>query len=152
MLRLLQWILSILNQGGNPEPLPPSPPSNLKEELVKGHNNERKGRLIPLLVNDNRLNIAAQKHADEMASRGILSHVGANGSSAGERMMKEGWKGKTWGENIALGQKSASSVMDSWMRSAGHKANILDPSFKAFGIGISKDKNGRIFWCVCFAG
>lgn len=66
-------------------------------------------------------------------------------------MMKSfGIKYKTAGENIAKGYYSASSVVNGWMNSQGHRANILNPNFNKIGIGYATDKSGTTYWTQIF--
>ncbi|MBR1748537.1 MAG: leucine-rich repeat protein [Bacilli bacterium] len=58
---------------------------------------------------------------------------------------------KASGENIAIGQGNPNSVMNSWMNSSGHKANILGKSYKSIGIGAYKNKNGSYHWVQLFS-
>ena len=55
------------------------------------------------------------------------------------------------GENIAYGQTSPKQVMDGWMNSSGHRANILNASFTTIGIGCF-EYNGRLYWSQAFSG
>ena len=50
------------------------------------------------------------------------------------------------GENIANGQRTAAEVMNSWMNSSGHRANILNSAYNQIGVGVARDKNGNLFW------
>ncbi|HSG41107.1 MAG TPA: CAP domain-containing protein, partial [Thermoanaerobaculia bacterium] len=57
------------------------------------------------------------------------------------------------GENIAEGQLSVGEVMDTWMRSPGHRSNILDKSFKELGVGLAMGRSGgthRVLWAQNF--
>ncbi len=54
------------------------------------------------------------------------------------------------GENIAMGQRTASEVMNAWMNSPGHRNNILSPSFSEIGVGLAKGPNGRLYWTQMF--
>lgn len=54
------------------------------------------------------------------------------------------------GENIAAGQRTPQSVMNSWMNSPGHRANIMSGSFRKLGVGMYKDKNGKRYWVQLF--
>ena len=56
------------------------------------------------------------------------------------------------GENIAMGQPTAASVMNAWMNSPGHKANILSVNFTEIGVGVAKDASGTIYWTQQFIG
>ncbi|MDD2392171.1 MAG: CAP domain-containing protein, partial [Bacilli bacterium] len=56
----------------------------------------------------------------------------------------------TAGENIASGQRTAAEVMNSWMNSTEHRANILNPTYNQIGVGAVKDDNGNTFWTQLF--
>ncbi|MCO1577852.1 CAP domain-containing protein [Crossiella sp. SN42] len=83
---------------------------------------------------DERLVTAAQRHATDMANRGYFSHTAPEGTSFVDRARSAGYPAPG-GENIAKGQRTAEKVMESWMGSSGHRANILNCSFVAIGVG-----------------
>lgn len=83
------------------------------------------------------LNTAAQRHSEDMASTGTMSHTGSDGSDPGERITRAGYTWSTYGENVAYGYSTPEQVMQGWMTSPGHKANILNCSFKEIGVGLS---------------
>ncbi|MFJ7768647.1 CAP domain-containing protein [Streptomyces sp. NPDC097107] len=89
----------------------------------------------PVTAND-RLTRAADDYSDVMADSGVMSHTGPDGSTMTTRVEAAGYRWSTLGENIARGQADAASVMDSWMNSPGHRANILNCSFKELGVGV----------------
>lgn len=89
----------------------------------------------PVTAND-RLTRAADDYSDVMADSGVMSHTGPDGSTMASRVEAAGYQWSTLGENIARGQADAASVMDSWMNSPGHRANILNCSFKELGVGV----------------
>lgn len=89
----------------------------------------------PVTAND-RLTRAADDYSDVMADSGVMSHTGPDGSTMAGRVEAAGYQWSTLGENIARGQGDAASVMDSWMNSSGHRANILNCSFKELGVGV----------------
>ncbi|WP_217168109.1 CAP domain-containing protein [Streptomyces sp. AC512_CC834] len=89
----------------------------------------------PVTAND-KLTRAADDYSDVMASSGVMSHTGPDGSTMAGRVEAAGYQWSTLGENIARGQADAASVMDSWMNSEGHRANILNCSFKELGVGV----------------
>ena len=99
----------------------------------------------PLKLNG-RLGKAAQGHASDMARNDYFSHDSQTGASFVDRIKRSGYlKGTgTWtvGENIAWatgGQASPRAIVQAWMRSAGHRANILSGSFREIGIGVAPD-------------
>lgn len=120
-----------------------------KKELLTIHNKERSKYNKSLFTIGNNLSLAAQKHADWMAKNKTLSHTGSNGSNLKDRV---GQGYMIYGENIASGQKNEKEVIRAWMKSSGHRKNILNNYFKYVGFGISKSKDGTIYWCVVFGG
>jgi uncharacterized protein YkwD len=98
-------------------------------------NQERTSRGIPALVNNNQLHNAAIRHSQDMACNNFVSHTGSDNSDPGDRITAAGYDYSTWGENVAAGYTSPSSVVDAWMDSTGHRANILNPNFTEIGIG-----------------
>ncbi|MFJ9842303.1 CAP domain-containing protein [Kitasatospora sp. NPDC101155] len=99
----------------------------------------------PALTVNSQLVQAAQAHSNDMAKTGNLSHTGSDGSSAGDRITKAGFKWSAYAENIAQGYGSAKATFDGWMNSSGHKANILNCTYKDTGIA---DTNG--YWTQVF--
>ncbi len=95
----------------------------------------------PVTAND-KLTRAADDYSDVMASSGVMSHTGPDGSTMTSRVEAAGYQWSTLGENIARGQADAASVMDSWMNSQGHRANILNCSFKELGVGVHVGDGG----------
>ncbi|WP_371502215.1 sigma-70 family RNA polymerase sigma factor [Kitasatospora sp. NBC_00374] len=88
------------------------------------------------------LQTAAQRHSDDMAARGYFDHTNPDGAGPQKRIDDAGYKWSTWGENIARGQQDAAAVMDAWMHSDGHRANILNCTFTELGIGVHTGKGG----------
>ncbi|MGW0812926.1 sigma-70 family RNA polymerase sigma factor [Streptomyces viridiviolaceus] len=84
---------------------------------------------------DDRLARAAQLHSEDMSAHDYFSHTGRNGSSFADRAEAQGHP-SPGAENIAQGQNSAASVMQAWMDSPGHRANILNCSLKTLGVGV----------------
>ncbi|MFC0843152.1 sigma-70 family RNA polymerase sigma factor [Streptomyces noboritoensis] len=94
-------------------------------------------------VSDNsKLATAAQRHSDNMAAQDFFDHTDPSGSGPGERIHAAGYQWSTYGENIARGQQTPADVMNSWMNSPGHRANILNCAFKELGVGIHNGPGG----------
>ncbi|WP_420865600.1 sigma-70 family RNA polymerase sigma factor [Streptomyces prasinopilosus] len=98
-------------------------------------NTERAAAGCSPVTLDSRLNKAAQLHSEDMSANGYFSHTGQNGSSFVDRITAQGYP-SPGAENIARGQSSAASVMEAWMNSEGHRANILNCSLKTMGVGV----------------
>ena len=94
---------------------------------------------------------AAQGHSNYQAAASTMTHTGAGGTDAGDRIAANGYDWQTWGENVASGQPDAASVMQAWMNSAGHRKNILDPRFTDMGVGVAYSASGVPFWTEDFA-
>jgi uncharacterized protein YkwD len=130
------------NGIGSDTPLQPSPRAILQakaieQQVVNLVNQERATRDLHLLTLDGMLTASARGHSQAMAASNFFSHTGADGSNAGERMEAEGYNWNAWGENIAAysAPDTAQRVMNSWMNSSGHRANILSPIFCDIGVG-----------------
>ncbi|SFN19079.1 MULTISPECIES: CAP domain-containing protein [Streptomyces] len=96
---------------------------------------------------DAKLTKAAQDHSQDMADHQNMSHTGSDGSDMSERLSRVGYAFRSAGENVAAGYGTAESVMDGWMNSPGHKANILNCGFKEIGIGLAQPGN---YWTQNF--
>ncbi|MFF2850430.1 CAP domain-containing protein [Streptomyces sp. NPDC058001] len=83
---------------------------------------------------DARLGALAEDFSKDMAARGFFDHTDPDGATPWDRAEKAGITG-LGGENIARGQADAAAVMDAWMNSPGHRANILNCDFKTLGVG-----------------
>ena len=79
--------------------------------------------------------MAAYLHSEDMALNGFFSHTGSDGSSAGERISRQGYPWTTYGENIAVVYPSVSSVIQGWLGSEGHCRNLMDPAYTEIGAG-----------------
>ncbi|MFE2234353.1 sigma-70 family RNA polymerase sigma factor [Streptomyces sp. NPDC059442] len=118
------------------------------DQVISLVNAERaKAGCSPLTANS-QLTRAAQAHSDDMAARDFFDHTNPDGKGPGDRVTATGYPWSTYGENIAMGQSSAEQVMESWMNSPGHRANILNCSFKEIGIGIHDE--GGPYWTQVF--
>ncbi|KYC37433.1 hypothetical protein WA1_48435 [Scytonema hofmannii PCC 7110] len=117
-----------------PEPLSAGNNSFIQSILDLTNTERQKAGVQPLKLSD-KLNNSAQTHAQNMAIKDFFSHTDSNGSSVGDRAKAVGFQYSTIGENIAAGQSTPQAVVQGWMNSAGHRANIMNPMFKEIGIG-----------------
>jgi uncharacterized protein YkwD len=130
----------------SPPPSPPSPIEN-KDDFVKQllllHNHERELKGRPGFVLDNYLVNYAQNHAKWMATKNKMQH-----SDISVLMSRYAFAG----ENIAWNQRNPQEVVDDWMHSPGHRANILNRNFTKVGFGKATAKDGSLYWCTVFGG
>ncbi|MFD8566120.1 CAP domain-containing protein [Streptomyces sp. NPDC059639] len=90
---------------------------------------------------DSDLASLASAFSEDMAARNFFDHTDPDGATPWDRAKKVGIT-NLGGENIARGQANAQSVMDAWMNSEGHKANILNCDFKTLGVGVHFGSGG----------
>ena len=107
-------------------------------------NEERAQQGVRKLRNHTLLRVAATRHSNDMVARTYFDHDGPAGSTLVSRVTRVGYVnprvGWTVGENIGWGSGELSTpkaMVQAWMESPGHKANLLNPSFKDVGIGIA---------------
>lgn len=145
------------NNNDKPSTIPsnPTPETNvdsntaIEKEVVRLVNIEReKAGLAPLTYSEELSKVARIKSQD-MADKNYFSHTSPTYGNPFNMMKSFGIKYKTAGENIAKGYSSAKSVVDGWMNSSGHRANILNPSFGKIGVGYVK-ANGTTYWTQMF--
>jgi len=96
-----------------------------KDDMLKLVNAERAKENLPKVCYNKKLTAASKNHADDMIANDFFSHTGSDGSQPWDRMEDEGYSWGSAAENIAYGQTSVNEVMNAWMNSPGHKANIL---------------------------
>lgn len=100
------------------------------------------------------LQTAAATHSSDMATRNFFSHTGSDRSNAGTRITRAGYAWSAWGENIAAGQSSVQAVVDGWMASPGHCANLMKPTFRHVGLACVKGGSSntyRSYWTLDLA-
>jgi len=132
-------------------PAPVAASSPMATEVIGIVNAERVATGLAPLATNPALVVAADRHSAEQAARGQMTHTGSDGSNAGQRITAAGFTWRTWGENVAYGQTTAAAVMQAWMNSSGHRANILTATFTQIGVSAVTAADGRIFWTMDLA-
>lgn len=147
---MAEMIYRILSE--TPEKTAYNPESSLdfaseRQAVISLVNDERSAAGLAPLDYNRFLEISAQKHADDMRDRNYFEHDTPEGMTAEDRIDRDGYlktyhdclcsKSYSVGENIAKGQITPEEVVNTWMNSPQHRANILSPDFKEIGIGIT---------------
>lgn len=122
--------------------------SSVASEVVRLTNSARSQNGYAALVEDGALSEAAAVRAREIARS--FSHTRPSGASFSSALSESGVSYLRAGENIASGQKSASEVVNAWMNSPGHRANILNSSYSRIG-SASVNIDGTFYWVQLFA-
>jgi hypothetical protein len=108
--------------------------------LVAFTNNERKEIGVPELIENKILNQAATLKAQDMASKGYFAHYAPDGTSPWFWFTKAGYEYQKAGENLAVNFDDSKTVVNAWMNSPTHKANIVKDGYAEIGIGIAEGK------------
>jgi uncharacterized protein YkwD len=108
---------------------------------------------VPPLKLEDRLTKAALVHAQDMARNSMLEHEGTDGSTPAARVARTGYTWRTVGENIASGPTTAREVMNGWLASPGHCANLMSPRFTEMGLAYVVDSRSEsgVYWAQEFA-
>lgn len=114
---------------------PPPVTSGPVAEVISLTNARRASAGCGPVTAQRQLTRAAQLHADDMAANGYFSHTGQDGRAPWDRARAEGYTGRSMGENIARGYQTARAVLDGWMGSSGHRANIENCTWRHIGVG-----------------
>ena len=135
--------------SGNQPPLGPGQrecPAGFVSQVTALTNQQRSTAGVGPVVVESRLQQASRAHSISMASRGKLDHL-----NWVEEIVATGYPIGGAGQNAAVGQNSAASVISAWMGSQGHRENILNGSYRLTGVGCVQDGGGTFWWTQTFA-
>ncbi len=123
--------------------------TNYEKEVVRLVNEERAKYGLSALTEDWELSRVARYKSQDMKDKKYFSHTSPTYGSPFEMMKAFGLSYRYAGENIAMGQRTPKEVVNAWMNSPGHKANILNASYKKIGVGYVTGGN---YWTQMFIG
>jgi uncharacterized protein YkwD len=156
---LIAGVATPASPGPVPETVPmafaPSAPesgSGFATVVVSLTNAERRKAGLPPYRQNAQLAQAAQLHAEQMASKGQMDHAlrGVRYPNPADRLAAVGYQWGAYAENVAMGQRNPPEVVGSWMRSPGHRGNMLAPDLTEMGAGYATDSAGRGYWVQVF--
>ncbi len=155
----LPWQKPDENPGETPDETPDQAPGadieklSYEQQVLALVNQERAKQGLSALSWSDELTAVARAHSKDMAARGFFSHTNPDGQSPFDRMKAAGISYRTAGENIAAGQRTPQEVVNAWMNSEGHRANILNASYTRLGVGYASGSGAySTYWTQCFAG
>ena len=137
------WVISSKFKIGQYNP-------TFEEQVVKLVNEKRAAAGLKVLKSTSSLNNAAEKKSKDMRDKGYFSHTSPTYGNLPSMLQKFDISYKAAGENIAAGQTTPASVVSSWMKSPGHKANILSKKYTHIGVGYVSGGNYRHYWTQIF--
>ena len=115
---------------------PPAGDARANEaQVIQLTNDARAAAGCPPLTNNDRLHNAALAHSTDMAVNDYFSHTSLDGSSMVDRIEREGYSWRRLAENIAAGYRTPQAVVNGWMNSPGHRANIENCDLTEIGVG-----------------
>lgn len=150
---LLTALLSSCSGGSSQgDSLPgTSSASSYEAEVIRLVNKIRTEEGLPALTTNSSLSNAAALRAEEIVT--LYSHTRPDGSSCFTVLPAFSISYRAAGENIAAGQPTPAAVVNAWMNSLGHRANILNPKFKSLGVGyVSGQGSYGHYWVQLFVG
>ncbi len=121
-----------------------------EQQVVDLVNKERAAAGLPALKVNAKLAAVAEKKAEDLRDKGYFAHQSPTYGSPFDMMKQFGISYTAAGENIAKGQKTPADVMNGWMNSSGHRANILNSNYTEIGVGYVTDSNGTTYWVQHF--
>ncbi|RPJ94010.1 hypothetical protein CW357_17650, partial [Rummeliibacillus sp. TYF005] len=121
--------------------------SQFEQQVITLTNAERAKEGLPALQADTTLMKSARAKSDDMAKNNYFSHTSPTYGSPFDQMKSFGISYKAAAENIAQGQKTPQEVVQAWMNSSGHRANIMNGSYTHIGVGYSANGN---YWTQQF--
>lgn len=119
-------------------------------QVVALTNQQRQRGGCEALTVDATLTSVAQAHSEDMARRDFFDHVNPDGASPFDRMTAARYRYRMAAENIAAGQLTPAQVVDGWMNSAGHRANILNCGLTEIGVGYATGGSHGTYWTQDF--
>ncbi len=123
--------------------------TNYEREVIRLDNEIRTSRGLPALKEDWELSRVARYKSQDMKDKGYFSHTSPTYGSPFDMMKKFGISYRAAAENIARGQRTPQEVVNAWMNSSGHRANILNGQYTKIGVGYVASGH---YWTQMFIG
>jgi len=127
-----------------------APLKTIEDEIIRLVNIQRSYSGLGGLTFNWQVARVARIKSQDMINNGYFSHYSPVYGSPFKMLESYGLKFSSAAENIAYGQKTAQAVMDAWMNSPGHKANILSKTVTQIGVGCAKASNGTLYFTQLF--
>ena len=110
----------------------------IQGDIIALTNEERVQNNVATLVENTQLDAEAQAKADDMAAKGYFSHVGPDGKTPWDWITTSGYVYQYAGENLAVRFTDSTDVVNAWMASPTHRANIVKPVYEQIGVSIAQ--------------
>jgi uncharacterized YkwD family protein/spore coat assembly protein SafA len=123
---------------------------SLEQQVIDLVNQQRAWNGLPALKANWELCRVARYKSQDMIDKHYFDHQSPTYGSPFRMMESFGIRFSAAGENIAYGQKTPQAVMNDWMKSPGHRSNILNSTYNQIGVGVAKAANGTFYWTQMF--
>lgn len=127
-----------------------APLKSVEDEIIRLVNVERSRNGLPSLTANWQASRVARIKSQDMINNNYFSHTSPIYGSPFKMLESYGLRFSSAAENIAYGQRTAQEVMNSWMNSPGHRANILSRTVTQIGVGVAKKSNGTLYFTQLF--
>ncbi len=139
-LKLGALIVAILGLTG----FTTSIPSLSQDQIMDLVNIDRANDGLPALSLNSTLNLAAYAKAEDMISNHYFAHTSPEGLAPWHWIKTLGYNYSYAGENLAIGYQDADTLVDTWMKSPTHRANILSPNYEDMGLAVIRSNNSTL--------
>jgi uncharacterized protein YkwD len=126
-------------------PEPDRPATSFEESVVQAMNRQRASFGLAALRINSRLEAAADDRITDMLGKNYFGHMSPDGIKPWSWVEQRGYDYREFGENLAVGYSSADSIVDGWMHSLAHRANVLNGNFDEVGVAIAPQSPTRDF-------
>ncbi len=127
-----------------------APLKTIEDEVLRLVNVQRINNGLPSLTYNWEAARVARIKSQDMIDKKYFAHYSPTYGSPFQMLESYGLRFSAAAENIAYGQRSAADVMNAWMNSPGHRANILSRSVTHIGVGAAKTANGTLYFTQLF--
>lgn len=122
----------------------------IEKRVIELTNQQRQRYGLKPLKHNWELSRVARYKSEDMRDSRYFSHTSPTYGSPFKMIRDFAIPFTAAGENIAMGQRTAEQVVNGWMNSSGHRANILNERFTEIGVGYAKNSYGRTYWTQMF--
>jgi uncharacterized protein YkwD len=126
----------------------PTTEERLARLLVEQINAERAGYGLAPYQFDAAVAAATAAHSADQAARRTMSHIGSDGSDAGQRLTRQGVTWRSWGENVGAGFNDPATLLQAWLDSPSHRPIVLNTTHSRVGAGVAASSDGTHYWTM----
>ena len=131
---------------------PTTADQQLARQLAEQINAQRAANGLAPYQFDVAIAAVAAAHSADQAARHTMSHTGADGSNAGQRLTRQGVTWSSWGENVGAGFNDPATLLQAWLASPTHRPIVLSSTYTRIGVGVATATDGTRYWTMDVVG